>query len=118
MKITLEKTQLEKNLEAIERPLTLIENKIRACIYDLNESHRKFWSLPDDQLLELLNHFGPVRIGQIFTLHSANATAFNALLESRGVSSPRAIAVRGREIIVNEQGLFELVPPVIEEPET
>lgn len=102
-------SRLHDNLSKIDAPIKRIEKRITACINDLNESFNAFWSLPDDQINEILENLGIEGIQNIFKAHDTNGNFFNQLLESRGVSSPRTILVVPREIeIIN--GNFQVVP--------
>jgi len=117
--ITKQKTQLELDLELIDAPLKRIEVRTKANASDLNLSLDTFWSLPEDRLLAVLNHHGPVVVNQIFEAHAKYAQGMNELLADRGIGAAAKIGAP-REVILNEQGLFELVPlpepPPIEEP--
>lgn len=110
IKITSEKTTLEQNLERINTPLTLLENNVRSSIHNLNESFTVFWSLPDDQLEEVLNHKGYIEMERIFTAHNTYALSLNSLLEDRGIAYPRAITEKPRNIYMDEEGKLRLAP--------
>jgi hypothetical protein len=116
IKLTPDQTQLQINLSKIDAPIKRIEKRIAACINDLDESFRTFWSLPNDQINEILEYHGIAGTQMIFGAHNANGTHFNQLLESRGVSSPRAILTTPRELQVVD-GNLRVVPlpdPVVE----
>jgi hypothetical protein len=116
IKLTPDQTQLQINLSKIDAPIKRIEKRIAACINDLDESFRTFWSLPDDQINEILEYHGIAGTQMIFGAHNANGVYFNQLLESRGVSSPRAILTTPRELQVVD-GNLRVVPlpdPVVE----
>lgn len=116
IKLTIEKSTLEKNLEKIEAPLLLVENCTKTAIHNLNDSFNSFWSLPDDQIEEILNYFGPLKVQEVFGAHFEHAAGFNKLLDSRGVDGIRATTVKPREITMDENGVMALVPlPVPEE---
>lgn len=111
--ITIPHTQLEQDLEAIDKPLQRIESRTRANAADLNQSLNTFWSLPEDRLLAVLNHYGPAVVNEIFTAHARNAEAMNALLADRGIE-PIAKIGSVRELTLVD-GVFGLVP--LPEPE-
>lgn len=117
IKLTIEKSTLEKNLEKIEAPLLLVENCTKTAIHNLNDSFNAFWSLPDDQIEEILNYFGPLKVQEVFGAHFEHAVGFNKLLDSRGVGGnwTRAITVKPREITMDENGVMSLVPLPVEE---
>lgn len=105
-----EKTQLEIDLQSIDEPLGRVTARTRANAEDLNQSLDTFWNLPEDRLLAVLNYYGPSTVNNIFTAHARNAQNINALLADRGIG-PIARVGATRELTINEQGLFEIVPP-------
>lgn len=109
------KTQLEINLEKIDAPLILVENSIKAAIQNLNASYNFLWSLPDDQIEEIMNYKGIFELQRIFEAHFKYANGFNELLQDRGISEPRAITIKPRDFSINEDGVISLVP--LTEPE-
>ena len=118
--ITPQKTQLELNLERINEPIIRVENRIKACVHDLNESFNNFWNQSDEAINEILVFKGVEEITKIFEAHYQHGTAFNKILEDRGISEPRAVLVKPRDLTVNGQGNLELVPlpePELIEPE-
>lgn len=114
IKLIPNKPQLENNLERIDAPIRRIENRVKACIHDLNESFNNFWKLPDDQINEILAFHGVQEITKIFTAHFEYGIAFNKLLEERGVATPRAILEKPRELEMID-GVLKVVP--LPEPE-
>lgn len=114
--ITSPKTILEKNLEAINSPLVNIENRTRANIQDLNQSFDEFWNLPDAELLEVLNFHGPVKIQAIFSAHESHGLGMLQLLTDRGIDAPEFKTLRPRELAIDDEGVFSIVPPEIEAP--
>lgn len=117
IKILPQTSRLYQNLSKIDAPIKRIEKRVASSINDLNESFQSFWSLPDEEINEILEHHGIEGIQIIFGAHNANGTFFNQLLESRNISSPRAILTVPRELeVVN--GNFKVVPipePINEE---
>jgi hypothetical protein len=113
------KTKLQQNLENIEAPLQRIDTRTKANAEDLNQSLNAFWSLPDTELEEVLNFHGVEKVQAIFAAHEKYATAFNELLEDRGLSPIAQIGAR-RELSIDSNGVFSVVPlvlePVVEEP--
>ena len=106
-----QKSTLEKNLEAINTPLTLIENSARSICHNLNHAMDIFWNLPDDELLEIMNSKGPVEMNKIFTAHARNAENMNLLSADRGVESLAVIGMRKPVSFNDETGLFEINYP-------
>lgn len=118
------KTKLQENLENIEAPLNRIDTRTKANAEDLNQSLNAFWSLPDNELEEVLNFHGVEKVQAIFTAHEKYATSFNELLEDRGLGAIAQIGAK-RELSIDENGVFSVVPlavvepaiePVVEEP--
>lgn len=128
-------SRLQTNLQSIDAPLVLVENYVKGAIHAFNQSMDVFWNLPDEELLEVLNHQGPLAVlgsetwdvmtGQvteppvkgIFPAHAEYAGYLNLLLEERGISEPRAVIGMRKQITLNPQGLFEIVPAPEPEPE-
>ena len=103
------KAQLELDLENINEPLLRVDNRIRACVSDLNEALVRFWGLPDDRLLDILNFFGIEQVENLFSKHYKYATSFKELLEERNVESVQPLLERQKEITFNnETNLFEI----------
>lgn len=119
IKLIPDQTTLQVNLYKIDAPIKRIENRTRANINDLNESFQIFWNLPDEQINEILEYHGVEGTQAIFGAHNSNGTAFNKLLEDRGISFPRVILTPPRELeeIDGNLGVVPLPEPeVIEEP--
>jgi hypothetical protein len=110
------KTKLQQNLETIEAPLQRIDTRTRANAEDLNQSLNSFWSLPNNELEEVLNFHGIEKVQAIFAAHEKYATAFNELLSDRGLGATAQIGAK-KELGINDNGLFYVVvPPIAEEP--
>lgn len=105
---------LDQDLAYIEEPLNQMEKLIIDATIALNSSLARLWILPDDRILNILNHLGPEKVMGIFAIHEATATALNQMLDSRSITSHRANIGKPRELNVVD-GVFELVPlPVVE----
>ena len=117
IKILPQTSRLYQNLSKIDAPIKRIEKRVASSINDLNESFQSFWSLPDEEINEILEHHGIAETQAIFGAHNANGTFFNQLLESRGVVSPRAILTAPRELeVVNGNLRVVPIPEQVEEP--
>jgi hypothetical protein len=115
LQLTLPTTQLQVDLQSIEDSLVLITNRTLANVHELNGMLDRIWNLPDDRILTILNTLGPVQVQALFTAQTKYAEEFNGLLADRGITDVIAKSGQGRETIINDQGLFELVmPPTIE----
>ena len=117
--LTQPKIQAESNLANIQDILQRISNRNNANVQDLNESRSALWNLPTQELLDVLNYLGPVKVNEIFTAHEKYGTFFNDIQNDMGGDS-RAIIGRGRyDIVLNsDNSAFELyVAPAIEDPQ-
>lgn len=113
--ITPTKTNLEINLERVNSPLTILENNIKSAIHNLNESFNNFWNLSDEEINEIFSYHGIEGITGIFDSHLEHSNALNKILLDRGISEPRAITTKPRDITTVD-GVLKLVPlPVAEE---
>jgi hypothetical protein len=106
------KTKLQENLENIEAPLQRIDTRTKANAEDLNQSLNAFWSLPDNELEEVLNYHGVEKVQAIFAAHEKYATLFNELLSDRGCGAIALIGAK-RELTIDSNGVFSVVPLVI-----
>lgn len=108
------KTPAELRLLQIDEQLKLVENYAKGAAHALNSAMDIFWNTEDELLLEILNEKGPLEMTEIFTAHAHNASNINALLGERGIEPIALIGMR-KPIKVNEQGVFEMDYPVVEE---
>jgi hypothetical protein len=104
------KTKLQENLENIEAPLQRIDTRTKANAEDLNQSLNTFWSLPDEELEEVLNFHGVKKIQAIFAAHEKYATSFNELLIDRGSIPIAQIGAKKEIKIDTETGYISVVP--------
>lgn len=107
MSLTIQKTQLEKDL--LEKDMSILRSTeaLHHAATVINNENEKFWSLPTDRLLDVLNY----NIEQTLSIFEANAqaaTVINSLLDL--VNDPkytnRAPIVPKRLDIVFENGIF------------
>ena len=94
----------------VDEPVRRIVDRVISNIHDLNEAFYAFWGQSDETINEILAHKGAIEITNIFTSHYESGVAFNKILEDRGISSPRAVLTKPRELTVNEQGYLVVVP--------
>lgn len=113
--ITPLKDNVTQNLERIEEPIVRIEKRMTACVMDLNEAYHAMWGLPDAAIEEIVNTMGLPWFEGLLTEHSIRAEMFNAILASRGISNPQAVTGLPREFVVDEQGVFSLTKPHVNE---
>jgi len=114
------RTQLEADLEVVDRGLLDSAEALNHAAAVLKRSHASFWALPPDRLLAVLNH-DLSRTAAIFAANLATATALNAQLDELGLErySQRAPTGYGLEGISFDQGqgLWIYTPPAEPEPE-
>jgi hypothetical protein len=118
MKIT-QTTTKQDNISRIEKSTEKTTRLINIAIDSLNESYRALWSLPDEELREVLQEMiNEGTMASIFTAHYVTATALNTIQEHSGETN-RAIAIAGREYVI-EDNIITItplpIPEIIEEP--
>lgn len=110
-----EKTQLEQDIDLLKEILLTsgeAANNLAAVLKNQNE---RFWALPTDRLLALLNH-DVSRSMEIMTANTATGEAINAQLDAFGDRFQARIPLTmGRSDIALVEGQFVIVPP--ESPE-
>ena len=109
------KTQTQKNLDNLEKRVNKATLALAQTANALNDAYICVWSLPDEQLRELLQYLvDNNRLEEIFTIHAQSAASVNALLEAIGYSNVRAKEGAGREYAILD-GVVEIIP--LPEPE-
>lgn len=117
MSLITPRTQLEHDLhEKDESVLRCAEAAHHLASVLANENHR-FWSVPTDRLLAVLNHDIPVTLAT-FAANTAAGTAVNAILDQ--LADPRfptrAPTEPGRSDIVFDGSMFSVVVLETTEP--
>jgi len=113
----IQKTTIQQNIESIESAANTAINATVAAVHALNNSHSVFWSLPDEELVELLQYLlNEGKLQEIFNEHYVAAVNLNQILDGGEHGGVRAIASVGRAFEVDEFGTVTLVYPPIEEP--
>ena len=98
-----QKTPLQKNIEKIEEANRTTLLAVSSAISALNNSYRLFWGLPENELLELLQHlYENEKLQEVFINHFTAASALNTIRNAGGFGGPTAIAAAAREIEVND----------------
>lgn len=112
MSLFIPKTQLEADLQAKEDLIISSAEAIHHAAAVLSENNRRFWSLPDDRLLAVLNHDVEQTL-QTFAANTTTGTALNAQLDDLNLPQfpTRAPVEMGRVDVVFEGGAFSIVPP-------
>ena len=103
------KSQAQKDVEAVNETLRPVIANITAAIHALNNSRDWFWLLPDDRLDAMLIEIGTDNLQAVFANHKASAELLNILAERCGIET-RAVIGAMREIELIE-GNFQLVKP-------
>ena len=110
------KTQLQKDLESIQKKIDSSEDAIGIAIDRLNDARKHFWSLPDDRLSELLQHLHDWdELEGLFTAHNEYADDLNVLADTHTEITRRAAIGRGRDFTITD-GVVQLAEEVAEEP--
>ena len=112
------KQQIDIDIVSIEASATTFLNAVNAAIDSLNNSHRVFWSLPDDRLTAVLQKlYDNNQLLSLFTNHEYSATALNEIKSRANAEGITAIAVAGREFEIVDGVVSLIVKEVIIEPE-
>ena len=112
MKLT-DKTQTELDIEKIEKSAENFGRSIESAIFNLNESYRMLWDLPDTELENVLNALSQNgRLQNLFEDHYFAATSLNLIAEKIGGISSIASHSLGREL-VTDNGYISVVPFVL-----
>ena len=112
------KQQIDIDITSIEASATTFLNAVNAAIDSLNNSHRVFWSLPDDRLTAVLQKlYDNNQLLSLFTNHEYSATALNEIKSRANSEGVTAIAVAGREFEIVDGVVSLIVKEVIIEPE-
>lgn len=114
--LTTPKTQLEKDLAEKDASILRAATALHYAASVLSAENVRFWSLPDDRLLAVLNDSVP-RTLAMFAANSAAGESINALLDQIGDESltHRAPTAPGRPDIGFADGAFFIVPPPLPE---
>jgi hypothetical protein len=104
------KTQNEKNLDALEKRVNKATLALAQTANALNDAYNCVWSLPDEQLRELLQSLlDNNKLQGVFDIHAQSAASINALLDAIDYNSVRAKEGAGREYTIVD-GVVEIVP--------
>jgi hypothetical protein len=114
---TIEKTALAIALDNFYAQNLSVANELSHLVGRLNAGHAYLWALPDAVLADFLNTLGPERVNMLMTDHCTMGGMANAILDRIASTDypERAIVTPGREIVLDETGVFSVVP--LPEPE-
>ena len=111
------KQQIDIDIASIEASATTFLNAVNATIDSLNNSHRVFWSLPDDRLTAVLQKlYDNNQLLSLFTNHEYSATALNEIKTRSNSEGVTAIAVAARKFQIVD-GIVSLITNPTIEPE-
>ena len=111
------KQQIDIDITSIEASATTFLNAVNAAIHSLNDSHRVFWSLPDDRLTAVLQKlYDNNQLLSLFTNHEYSATALNEIKTRSNSEGVTAIAVAARKFQIVD-GIVSLITNPTIEPE-
>ena len=109
------KQQIDIDITSIEASATTFLNAVNAAIDSLNNSHRVFWSLPDDRLTAVLQKlYDNDQLMVLFTNHEYSATALNEIKIRSNSEGVTAIAVAAREFQIIDGTVSLIAKPTIE----
>lgn len=117
MSLLTTKTQLEQDLAAKDESIIRCAEAAHHLAIILRIENDRFWSLPTEQLLAVLNHDVSTTLAT-FAANTATGTAINATLDQLDLPqlSARAPVTPGRTDIVFNGTAFEYVAPSEPEP--
>jgi hypothetical protein len=109
------KQQIDIDIASIEASATAFLNAVNAAIHSLNDSHRVFWSLPDDRLTAVLQKlYDNNQLLSLFANHEYSAAALNEIKSRANGEGVTAIAVATREFQIIDGILSLIAKPTIE----
>jgi len=109
------KQQIDIDIASIEASATTFLNAVNAAIHSLNDSHRVFWSLPDDRLTAVLQKlYDNNQLLSLFANHEYSAAALNEIKSRANGEGVTAIAVATREFQIIDGILSLIAKPTIE----
>ena len=109
------KTLTQKNIDSLEKRVNKATLALAQTANALNDAYNCVWSLPDEQLRELLQTLlDNDKLQSVFDIHAQSAASVNALLDAIDYSGVRAKEGVGREYAIVD-GIVEIIP--LPEPE-
>ncbi len=91
----LQLSPVEQNISRLTASINAVSYYLGLAVQALNATHW-VWSLPDDELVPLLQGLGPQKVGVLVAAQVGTAQAFNSVLNAAGSTGPRAIAAPAR----------------------
>lgn len=110
------KSQTQRNLDALEKRIEKATLALAQTANALNAAYDCVWSLPEDQLKDLLQYLlDNNRLEEVFSIHAQSAASINALLSAIGYSGAKAKDGAGRQYEIID-GIVSIIPlPELEE---
>ncbi len=109
------KQQIDIDIASIEASATIFLNAVNAAIDSLNNSHRVFWSLPDDRLTAVLQKlYDNDQLIPLFINHEYGATALNEIKTRANGDGVAAIAGAAREFKIIDGVVSLVIKPTVE----
>jgi hypothetical protein len=111
-------TTTERHLLKIEQCIKKTNRLVAASIAALNEGYYYLWSLPDEELQEVLQTLlDNGKLQELFTNHYLTAVSLNEIQDRTDAYGGRAIAAAGREFIIEDGQIVLIISetPEIEE---
>ena len=117
MSLLTTRTQIEKDLSEKDESVIRCAEAIHHLVFVLRDENRKFWSLPTDRLLAVLNHDVPTTLAT-FEENTVVGITLNGTLDRLSLPQfpNRAPVTAGRADIVFNGTAFEYVAPPEPEP--
>lgn len=110
------KTQTEKNISNLEKRIEKATSALAQTANALNNAYDCVWTLPEDQLKELLQALlDNNKLQSVFNIHAQSAASINALLDAIDYPGVRAKEGASREYTVID-GVVEFTPLYEPEP--
>lgn len=114
------KTKTVSNIEEIEKTIAAFSNAISSAAHILNMSYHALWSLPDDELEDVLNELSRSdKLQNLFEDHYFTANALNSIIgKISGSSASIAINTPAKQLNFSDSGIITVAPLVIQEEST
>ena len=109
------KSQAQKDVEAVNETLRPVLYNIIAAIRALNNSRQFFWSLPDERLNAMFAEIGTEKLQAVFENHKASAELLNEIALRCGLQERAEIGAMLELQIVD--GLVQIKPAPEPQPE-
>jgi hypothetical protein len=105
-------SKTEQNIRKIEESAKDVLLAIKSSIHMLNMSYQILWSLPDDELRDVLQYLvDNNKLTEVFGQHNFAANSLNSILENAGEDGAKALVAVPREFTIDpETNQVTIVP--------